>query len=66
MLPINMGLVDSTLRGIAGLLLLSLFAFSPHSIWGLIGVIPLVTGVMGYCPLYVFAGISTVGTLHRV
>jgi len=58
-MPRNEGTIDRALRIILGLVLLSLVVIGPKSMWGLIGVIPLATGLMGYCPLYRILGIST-------
>ena len=44
-----------------GLALLSLVMVGPKTMWGLIGLIPLVTGLVGMCPLYRLAGIDTCG-----
>ncbi len=59
MLPRNEGTVDRTLRVILGLGLLSLVFIGPQTPWGWIGVVPLVTGLMGSCPLYTVLGLST-------
>ncbi len=58
----NEGTVDRVFRIVLGLVLLSLTFFGPHAWWGLLGVIPLVTGIVGYCPLY---RILHVDTCHR-
>jgi len=49
----NMGKIDKTLRIIAGLVLLSLVFIGPQTPWGWIGIIPLATSLVGWCPLYV-------------
>ena len=41
------------------LYLLSLVFTGPHSYWGLIGAVPLLTGLVGSCPLYALLGLST-------
>jgi hypothetical protein len=48
----NEGPLDRTLRIIVGLGLLSLVFIGPQSLWGLVGLVPLVTGLTGFCPLY--------------
>ena len=58
-MPKNEGMVDRGLRVAFGLALLSLVFFGPQTLWGLIGVVPLVTGLVGYCPLYALVGLST-------
>ncbi len=57
----NVGGVDRGLRIIAGLAILSLFFLigGPHRWWVLIGFVPLLTGVIGWCPAYVPFGIKT-------
>ncbi len=50
---------DRGLRIALGLGLLSLTAVGPHTMWGLLGLIPLVTGLSGFCPLYRLFGLST-------
>ena len=55
----NEGTIDRTLRVIAGLVLLSLVFVGPQTMWGLIGIVPLVTGLIGMCPLYSILGINT-------
>ncbi len=56
---INVGTVDRTIRVIAGLAILSLTVVGPHTLWGLVGAVPLLTGIFGFCPLYRLLGIST-------
>ncbi|MXQ08840.1 DUF2892 domain-containing protein [Alphaproteobacteria bacterium GH1-50] len=58
----NEGTFDRALRVIAGLILLSLVFVGPQTMWGLIGIVPLVTGLVGICPLYSVLGISTCPT----
>ena len=55
----NEGTIDRALRIILGLVLLSLVFVGPQTMWGLIGIIPLATGLMGYCPLYQIIGLNT-------
>jgi hypothetical protein len=43
-----------------GLVLLSLTIVGPKTMWGFVGLIPLVTGLVGWCPLYALLGINTV------
>ncbi|UWQ78977.1 DUF2892 domain-containing protein [Leisingera sp. S132] len=58
-MPRNEGTLDRALRIILGLILLSLVFIGPQTLWGLIGLVPLLTGLMGYCPLYQILGLST-------
>ena len=55
----NEGTVDRVLRVIAGAALVSLVFVGPQTPWGWIGVVPLVTGLLGNCPVYSLLGIST-------
>jgi len=58
---LNVGGFDKLLRIVVGLGLLALvFVLQGGARWfGLIGVVPLVTGLVGYCPLYSVLGLST-------
>lgn len=58
-MPRNEGTLDRALRVILGLILLSLVFIGPQTLWGLIGLVPLATGLMGYCPLYQIIGLNT-------
>lgn len=58
-MKMNEGSIDRSLRTVAGLILLSLVFWGPQSAWGYVGLIPLVTGVFGYCPFYTLLGINT-------
>lgn len=55
----NAGKLDRILRVIVGLVLLSLTVIGSQSMWGLVGLVPLLTGLMGFCPLYTVLGIKT-------
>jgi len=55
----NEGTLDRTLRVILGLILLSLVFVGPQTLWGLVGLIPLATGLLGHCPLYRIVGLNT-------
>ena len=55
----NEGTVDRALRVIGGAALISLVFVGPETPWGWIGVVPLVTGLIGNCPVYSLLGIST-------
>ena len=55
----NMGNVDRTIRILLGLAVLSLVFLGPRTAWGWLGLIPLVTAAVGYCPLYSIFGIRT-------
>ncbi len=51
--------IDRGIRIVLGLALLSLVFIGPKTMWGLIGVVPLVTGSCGTCPLYSLVGLNT-------
>lgn len=55
----NEGNVDRFIRIVAGLVLLALVFVGPQTWWGMLGIVPLVTGAMGFCPLYRVFGIDT-------
>ena len=46
-------------RVILGIGLLALTVVGPQSLWGLVGIVPLATGLAGRCPLYTLFGVST-------
>ena len=54
----NVGTVDRALRAGVGLVLLGLALLGGHW-WGWIGVVPLVTAFVGFCPAYKLIGLST-------
>lgn len=58
-MEINEGKLDRVIRVILGLVLLSLVIIGPQSMWGLVGVVPLMTGLFGFCPLYKLLGLKT-------
>jgi hypothetical protein len=55
----NVGGIDRTLRIVAGLALIAAAATGTVGIWGYIGLVPLATGLMGWCPPYGLLGINT-------
>jgi hypothetical protein len=58
-MPINEGTADRVLRVVLGLAILSLAFVGPRTPWGYLGLVPLLTGVVGLCPLYTIFGFST-------
>lgn len=58
-MKLNEGTVDRALRILAGLVLIGLAATGTVGVWGWIGVVPLLTGIFGYCPAYGLLGINT-------
>lgn len=57
--PTNEHAIERALRVIVGIVLLSLVVVGPKTYWGLLGLVPLATGLLGSCPLYTLLGIST-------
>lgn len=55
----NIGALDRLLRIIVGLGLIALIFVGPKTWWGLIGIIPLATALLGNCPAYSILGLST-------
>ena len=55
----NEGKTDRIVRVALGLILLSLIFIGPKTLWGLVGLIPLVTGLIGFCPCYKMCGFNT-------
>jgi hypothetical protein len=55
----NEGTIDRIVRVVIGVALLSLTVVGPQSMLGLIGIVPLLTGIVGFCPLYRIVGIRT-------
>jgi len=58
-MPRNEGMADRVLRVVAGAGLVSLVFVGPQTAWGWIGLVPLVTGMVGLCPLYTLLGLRT-------
>lgn len=57
--PQNQSAVDRGIRIVVGLIGLALVFWGPRTAWGLLGLIPLVTGIIGSCPLYTLLGVGT-------
>lgn len=55
----NEGSIDRVLRVLVGIVLLALVFVGPKTPWGWVGVVPLLTGLVGMCPLYSLLGINT-------
>ena len=58
-MKINEGVIDRSLRVIVGLVLIGLAATGTIGMWGYIGIIPLVTGAVGMCPIYSLLGVNS-------
>ncbi|MGE5505345.1 MAG: DUF2892 domain-containing protein [Actinomycetota bacterium] len=55
----NVGGIDRILRLIVGIALIALAATGTVGVWGYIGVVPLLTAAIGWCPAYLPLGIKT-------
>jgi hypothetical protein len=55
----NEGGLDRILRVLVGLAVLSLAFVGPKTPWAYLGLVPLLTGAIGYCPLYAILGLNT-------
>jgi hypothetical protein len=55
----NVGSIDRIARVLVGLLLLALAFTGTIGAWGYIGIVPLLTAALGFCPLYTVLGIRT-------
>ena len=58
----NVGGIDRTLRIVIGLVLIGLAASSTVGWWGYLSVVPLLTGLIGWCPPYTLLGWNTCST----
>ncbi len=63
----NVGNTDRIIRILAGILILSaVVLIDGNARWfGLIGIVPLATGLIGWCPAYSLLGMNTCGTASR-
>jgi hypothetical protein len=59
MTRLNVGNLDRLLRILLGLLLIGMALSGSIGAWGWLGLVPLLTGLSAYCPLYRACGIST-------
>jgi membrane protein implicated in regulation of membrane protease activity len=55
----NVGGIDRVIRILAGIVLIALAATGTVGWWGWLGVVPLATGALGWCPPYSLLGINT-------
>ena len=55
----NVGGIDRTLRILIGLALIAGAATNTIGMWGYLGVVPLLTGLIGWCPPYAIFGFNT-------
>jgi DUF2892 family protein len=57
----NIGSTDRLIRVVVGIGLLLIAVEGPRTAWGYIGLVPLITGLAGYCPLYRLLGRKSLG-----
>lgn len=55
----NVGMAERVVRVLGGIAILSLAFVGPESPWAALGIIPLLTGIFGWCPPYALLGLST-------
>ena len=60
-MKVNEGTLDRIVRATAGVVLIGLTVSGAIGAWGWIGVVPLATSLIGYCPAYTVLGINTCG-----
>jgi hypothetical protein len=58
----NVGGIDKTLRIVAGVGLIGATVAGLLPVWGYIGIVPLATGLIGWCPIYPLLGMNTCPT----
>jgi hypothetical protein len=58
-MELNVGGIDRIVRIVAGLALIGLTLTGNIGVWGWLGVVPLATGAIGWCPPYAIFGINT-------
>ena len=64
-MPCNLNKLDRMVRIVIGLALLSLIFIGPQTLWGLVGIIPLATATVAFCPIYRIFGLSTCSVKNR-
>ncbi|MBT4835772.1 MAG: DUF2892 domain-containing protein [Methylococcales bacterium] len=57
--PKNEHNIERIVRVLAGIGILSLVFIGPQTLWGLVGIVPIFTGLVGSCPMYTLLGINT-------
>ncbi|CAK0752576.1 conserved hypothetical protein [Gammaproteobacteria bacterium] len=60
----NIGNIDRILRIVIGIVLTSLVFFGPKTVWGWIGLVPLATAFISFCPLYKIINFDTCAAPH--
>lgn len=59
LMPRNEGTIDRVLRVAVGIGVVSLVFIGPKTPWGWVGMVPILTGLIGSCPLYTLLGLRT-------
>ncbi len=62
---LNVGGIDKILRITVGIVLIGLTVTDVIGVWGWIGIVPLATGLINWCPLYPLAGFSSRSTKNK-
>ena len=57
----NAGTIDPGLRALLGIGLIAIVFVGPQTPWGWLGIIPLATALIGWCPAYAIFGLNTCG-----
>ena len=55
----NIGRIERVLRAVVGLGLIAIIFVGPKTAWGYLGLVPLATAILGWCPPYALFGINT-------
>jgi hypothetical protein len=58
----NVGGIDRTVRVVVGVSLVALAATGTVGAWGYVGIVPILTGAIGWCPAYLPFGFSSCKT----
>lgn len=58
-MKLNVGGIDRALRIVAGVALIGLTVAGTIGAWGWLGIVPLATGLVGFCPIYPLLGLNT-------
>ncbi len=55
----NIGNLDKVLRLLVGIIGVTIVFVGPQTAWGWLGLVPLITGLINFCPLYKVLGLNT-------
>jgi integral membrane sensor domain MASE1 len=58
-MKVNEGTTDKVIRIVVGLAIIIVVGFVMKSWWGIIGILPLATGLVSRCPMYSILGVNT-------